>query len=146
VQGGPGGDVFKVKDLPPFALTLVGGSGAANTLDYSAYTGDVVVNLALGTATRVAGGVRNIQNVTGSQGNDILVGDAGANVLRGGTGRNLIIGGAGADQVIGGGGDNILIAGGTRYDTDRNALQTIMAEWLSSDDFNTRVQKLSSNS
>jgi Ca2+-binding RTX toxin-like protein len=39
--------------------------------------------------------VSGIANVTGSQGNDILVGDQSANILRGGTGRNLIIGGGG---------------------------------------------------
>ena len=61
-------------------MTLDG--GGVNTLDYSAYTGDVVVDLPLGTATGFAA-ISNIQNVTGSIGNDILVGDANANVLVG---------------------------------------------------------------
>ena len=37
-------------------------------------------------------------------------------------------------------------AGRTAYDTALTALQTIRAEWLSTDDFNTRVRTLSSNS
>jgi Ca2+-binding RTX toxin-like protein len=77
----------------------------------------------------VSGGIANIQNVTGSQGNDLLVGDANANVLRGGTGRNIIIGGGGPDQIFGGGGDNILIGGTTTYDTNRPALDALFLEW-----------------
>ena len=49
------------------------------------------MDLSLGLASLVrqgaAGGVLNIANVSGSQGNDLLVGDANANVLLGGTGR-----------------------------------------------------------
>src|SRR5262249_45632232 len=44
---------------------VVNGGGGVNTLDYSAYTGDIKVNLLLGTATDTAG-VSGIQNVTGS--------------------------------------------------------------------------------
>jgi Ca2+-binding RTX toxin-like protein len=77
--------------------------------------------------------VLHIQNITGSIGNDLLVGDADPNVLSGGTGRSVIIGGAGADTIVGGGGDNILIGGTTAYDTNLQALQAIMAEWTRAD-------------
>jgi hypothetical protein len=107
----------------------VNGGGGVNALDYSAYVGDIVVDLALGTATAVSGGIANIQNVTGSQGDDLLVGDANANVLLGGTGRNIIIGGAGGDTITGGGGDNILIGGRSAYDTNLTALDALFAEW-----------------
>jgi len=107
----------------------VNGGGGVNALDYSAYVGDIVVDLALGTATGVGGGVAGIANVTGSHGNDLIVGDANPNVLIGGTGRNIIIGGAGGDTITGGGGDNILIGGTTAYDTNLTALDAIFAEW-----------------
>jgi hypothetical protein len=44
-----------------------------------------------------------LHDVTGSVGDDLLVGDANANVLIGGTGRNVIIGGGGGDTIVGGG-------------------------------------------
>ena len=59
------------------------------------YTGDVTVNLRLGNATGFGGGITGIRNVTGSIGNDMLVGDDLANVLIGGSGRNIVIGGGG---------------------------------------------------
>jgi hypothetical protein len=116
-------------------------SGSNNTLDYSAYTGDVRVNLALGTATALAG-INGIQNVTGGQGNNLLVGDVNANVLIGGTGRNIIFGGGGADTLIGGAGDNLLLGGTTAYDMDAGALERIWEEWLLASDFATRVAAL----
>jgi Ca2+-binding RTX toxin-like protein len=87
--------------------------------------------------------LRRQANVTGSVGNDILVGDGSANVLRGGTGRNLLIGGAGADQLIGGGGDNIQIGGSTAYDGNLAALLAIMAEFERTDlNFHQRVHDI----
>jgi hypothetical protein len=143
--GGPGGDVFQVKDLPTFPITIQANAAASNTLDYSAYVGDVTVDLPLGFATGFTG-ISGIESVIGSQGNDILVGDANTLVLRGGTGRNLIIGGAAADRIFGGGGDNILIAGTTAYDTDLTALDAIMTEWAGAGSFSDRVSALSSPS
>jgi hypothetical protein len=142
VLGGSGGNVFHVKSAPPFSLGIDGGSGV-NTLDYSGYVGDVVVDLALGTATGLTAGIRNIRNVTGSIGNDLLIGDGNANVLRGGTGRNILIGGGGGDQLFGGQGDNLLIAGSTGYDASTQGLtglEALMKEWTSSDPFSTRMQ------
>ena len=94
------------------SLTL-DGQGGVNTLDYSAYATDVVVNLALGTATDVAGGVANVANVTGGGGHDILVGAAGKNVLAGGGGRDILIGGVGGDWLDGGADDDLLFDGTT---------------------------------
>src|SRR5262249_37709631 len=102
----PTNDVFRVHDFTGApAITIDAGTGT-NTLDYSAFAGEVTVNLARGTATGLAG-ISNIENVTGGQGNNLLVGDANANVLTGGAGRNILIGGAGLDQLTGGGGDNL---------------------------------------
>jgi hypothetical protein len=130
VNAGSGNTTFQAKTLPATntAITLKGGSGV-NTLDYSNYVGNITVDLPLGVATGFSGGISNIENVTGSQGNDLIVGDANPNVLIGGTGRNIIIGGAGADQITGGGGDNILIGGTTAYDTNLTALDAILSVW-----------------
>jgi Ca2+-binding RTX toxin-like protein len=127
--------------LPGVSLSIDGGGGS-NTLDYSGWTGDIAVNLQQGTATGVDGGISNIRNVTGSIGNDLLVGDANLNVLIGGTGRNIIIGGGGPDQIVGGGGDNLLIGGTTDYDQNASALDLIMEEWLLPSDFGTRMAAL----
>jgi hypothetical protein len=145
--GSPANDTFAFRTGGSLSGKLDGGGGS-NTLDYSAYQGDITVNLPRATAAAIAQGIANIQNVTGSIGNDILVGDANPNVLKGGTGRNLIIGGAGADTITGGGGDNILIGGTTSWDMNPTALQDIMHEFLqtySTDpvtDFNTRVNNI----
>ena len=102
----------------------------------------MTVNLSAGTATGVASGIANIQNVLGSNYNDKLTGDAASNILvgndgndtiNGGGGRNLIIGGRGADTLVGGPDGDLIIAGSTIYDknTDNNlqALDAILAEW-----------------
>jgi Ca2+-binding RTX toxin-like protein len=142
IAAGSGNDTFQFFTGAGISGTLDGGGGI-NTLDYSAYVGDIVVNLPLGTATGVGGGIAHIQNVIGSQGNDLIVGNADANVLQGGTGRNLIIGGAAADAIYGGGGDNLLIGGTTDYDTNLAALNAVMAEWTRTDlGFDQRVNDI----
>ena len=136
--GGGATDVFQFQTGGSLAGTLDGG-GDVNALDYSAYKGDITVDLPLHLASLIhqmaANSVSNIQNVTGSQGNDLLVGDANPNVLIGGTGRNVLIGGAGSDTVNAGpsSDDNILIGGTTAWDTNLAALEAIMAEWTRTD-------------
>src|SRR5262249_25054313 len=85
----------------------------------------------MGAMIRDAGGIANIQNVTGGAGNDMLVGNGG-NVLTGGGGRNVLIAGGAASTLVGGPGDDLLIAGTTAYDTDpqwQAAFTKIMQEW-----------------
>jgi hypothetical protein len=148
--GGSAGNTFQLHSGGSLAGAMNGGGGT-NTLDYSAYRGDVTVDLPLNIATAVANGIVNIQNVTGSQGNDLIIGDAHPNVLRGGTGRNMIIGGGGGDQIYGGGGDNILIGGTTNYtgQPGLTALEAILHEFLQTydasnpvNDFDIRVNNI----
>jgi hypothetical protein len=131
VKGDGGNETFAFKDLPANMQMTLDGNAGTNTLDYSQYVGDVTVDLPKSFATGLTGGIRNIQNVTGSQGNDLIVGDANANVLKGGTGRNILIGGTGADTLDASGAtsDNILIGGTTNFDTDLLALDAILNEW-----------------
>lgn len=102
----------------------------------------IYVNLQNGEATDLRGGITNIQNVTGSPFNDILVGNGG-NVLKGGMGRDLLIAGGGASTLIGGSGDDVLIGGTTAYDQNATALAAILAEWTDPNvDYATRVANL----
>jgi hypothetical protein len=158
--GGAQSDTFKFYNGGSVA-TSIDGKGGTNTLDYSNYVGAVTVDLPLLAASLVNGAVgnfaaspgnsiANIQNVTGSQGTDILVGDNNANVLAVGPtnpGRSLLIGGTGADTLIGGGPDDILAAGTTEgttanYELNLPALNALMAEWTSSDSYKNRVNAI----
>jgi hypothetical protein len=140
--GGSGNNTFAFTTGGALAGSIDGGGGV-NTLDYSAYAGDITVVMPLGQASAVSGGIARIQNVTGSQGNDLIVGDANPHVFIGGTGRNLIIGGAGLDQITGGSGDNILIGGTTIWDANLTALTAIFQEWTNTAlGFDQRVNAL----
>jgi hypothetical protein len=131
LKTGTGDDVFRVHDFNSApAISIDAGGGIHNQLDYSAYTGTVMVVLPLGMATGFAS-VSGIQDVTGGIGNNLLVGDSNPNILIGGTGRNVLIGGAGGDTLDAhlSTGDNILIGGRTDYDSNLAALNAIFAEW-----------------
>jgi hypothetical protein len=135
IRTGAGNDAFRIHDLTNVPALALDAGGGTNRLDYSNYKGTVQVVLPLGVATGFAGGIKNIANVIGSQGNNLLVGDANPNVLIGGTARNVIIGGAGADTLdaSAAASDNILIGGTTDFDTNLAALDAIFAEWTRTD-------------
>jgi hypothetical protein len=145
LTGGTDTDTFIMADGQGITGNLDGGGGT-NTLDESAYSTSVVVNLQTGAATGVGGAIAHIQNVKGGTGGvgafNILVGDGG-NILTGGDGRrNLLIAGVSATTLLGGNGDDILIGGITAYDTDLTALLNIINYWNGPDDYTTRVDKL----
>ncbi len=145
IKTGTAAVVFQVHDFTNAPALSLDGGPASNTLDYSAYMGDVKVNLLLGTATGFAS-ISNIENVTAGIGNSLLVGNANANVLIGGTGRNILIGGAGSDTLDASRSlsDNILIGGTTDYDANLAALNVIFAEWTRTDlEFGSRFGDLS---
>ncbi|HTQ15239.1 MAG TPA: hypothetical protein VMH86_15310 [Rhizomicrobium sp.] len=83
--------------------TLNGGTGNDTAL-YSDATSSVTVNLASGTAVGGAGTdlLTSIENVTGSNFNDVLTGDSGNNTLIGGAGNDVLTGGLGSDTLYGG--------------------------------------------
>ncbi len=135
-----GGAADKTFALQPFVagtpLTILAGGGT-NTLDYSAYSTAVAVNLVTRTATDLAG-FASFQDVTGGAGSNVLVGNGG-NVLTGGSGPNLLIAGATPSTLIGGSGNDILIGGSTDYDTDLQALASLLAAWVQAADYNSAV-------
>ncbi|MBB3044574.1 calcium-binding protein [Nocardioides soli] len=72
------------------------------------------IHLQAGTA-RFAGTkarVRNVENVIGTAGPDVIVGDAGRNTLSGKGGRDRIYGGPGGDLLKGGAGRDLLVGQG----------------------------------
>lgn len=144
LTGGSGADTFKFADGAMVTGALNGGSGTGiNTVDYSAYTTQVYVNLADRSATGVGGVLTNIANATGGKANNVLVGDSGNNLLTGGLGRNVIIGGGGANTLTAGSGQDLLIAGTTSFDMNDAELALIAAEWFRTDrDFATRLADL----
>ena len=88
--------------------TLYGSAGADildggignDTANYSVSTAGVTVNLAAGTGSGgfAAGDTYiDIENITGSTRNDVLIGDVEANELIGGEGRDIMTGNGGAD-------------------------------------------------
>jgi hypothetical protein len=146
IIGTAGNDTYRFPTGASIGGTISGGGGS-DTLDYSGYKGDIQVNLLLGTATGVGGGISGIENVIGSIGNDLIVGDANANTLIGGTGRNVLIGGAGSDTLDASlsSGDNLVIGGTTAYDNNPAALDAIFAEWVRTDlSFRDRYSDLTS--
>jgi hypothetical protein len=144
IVGNAGNETFALKAFPGFQMAI-DGRGGVNTLDYSGHTGDIAVDLRTGDASGLSGGIKNIENVTGSIGNDLIVGDANPNVLVGGTGRNILIGGGGGDTLTGSvNQDNILIGGTTLWDTSLPDLLLIMHEWLRTDlNFDQRMSDIS---
>jgi len=83
------------------------GAGGADTVDYSADTVGVVVNLSSGV---VSGGdaegdvIDNLENATGGAGNDSFTGSNDDNVLVGGAGDDTFVGRGGDDSIDGGAG------------------------------------------
>jgi Ca2+-binding RTX toxin-like protein len=87
--GGPGND------------TLDGGADS-DTVSYGNATGPVAVNLATGLASGADGNdkLAGLENVDGSDFNDLLTGDDGDNTLQGGLGNDTLVGGAGEDSAV----------------------------------------------
>jgi hypothetical protein len=102
LKAGSADDAFVFQTGGGLGGTIDGGGGI-NTLDYSALTSGVTVDLALrvatGVANNAANGIANIRNVIGSKGDDLLRGDANANYLLGVDGNDILIGLDGDDTL-----------------------------------------------
>ncbi len=111
IKGNGGNDVLKGGGG---ADKLFGGTGI-DTADYSDSNVGVQVSLKLGGGSYgTAHGDRlyEIENVSGSNHDDILEGDENANVLYGEAGNDVLKGGGGADTLRGGGGSDQLNSDG----------------------------------
>lgn len=152
-------DIFRFRPLASLSGRIDGGGGF-DTLDFSALTTSVTVNLGLRLATRVfggaAGGVTNILNVFGGSAGDnlrgnhlsnVLVGNGGIDVLNGGTAsqRDILIGGTAGDRLLTDGSGETLYIGGDVAAADRNnvaSMKAILTEWLRATTIDSRVQNL----
>jgi Ca2+-binding RTX toxin-like protein len=118
VIGGAGRDSLLTEEGDGAGDVQDGGSG----FDQSSYrlsllrpgTEAFKVDLAASTATRRDGSEQDtlvsIEDVAGSEGNDILIGTAGSNVLIGRDGNDTLDGGLGADSLDGATGDDLIQA------------------------------------
>ena len=159
LTGSTASDEFIVLPTGSLSGSVNGGTGTGvNSVDYSAWSTNVVVNLSVttaGNATGVSGAMTGIGMVTGGAGNDsltgratlstILIGLGGNDVLIGGSQRDLLIGGTGADILQGAAGDDLLISGTTVHERDRAALLQILAEWTSTRTFAQRTANIWGN-
>ena len=105
--------------------TLNGGDGNDRVIYSGVATGNsIIVALADSPANGLANNdgtgaidiLRNVENVTGSNGNDTISGNSGANALDGGSGNDILSGAGGNDSLLGGAGADAL-NGGTGNDT-----------------------------
>ena len=123
INGGAGNDTLWGE---AGADTFDGGSGIDRVL-YSTSSAGVTADLAAGGTIGDAAGdsFTDVENLYGSQFDDVLTGDAGNNLLVGLNGNDTLNGAAGNDRLIGGDGDdtlngddgNDLLLGGTGVDT-----------------------------
>ncbi|USQ94694.1 calcium-binding protein [Caulobacter sp. RL271] len=113
MMGGAGNDQFSVMNF--VTSRVVDGGDGADTLAFIdnilvSFSNGVVVDLNKTGSQTVASGVAvtitGIENLTGSNAGDTLIGDAGINLLSGGNGDDLLIGGAGNDKLDGGAGSD----------------------------------------
>jgi Ca2+-binding RTX toxin-like protein len=104
LNGGDGADVF----YGGAGADILRGSNGIDTASYFTSSSGVVVNLYFGTASGGEAQGDNlgfdIENLSGSQGNDNLVGNGGINVLQGWNGNDALTGGREADILTGGAG------------------------------------------
>jgi len=110
--------VFSASLYPNIAYTIVD-SGGVDTLDYSGFANNQVINLNPDTFSNVGGSVGNvsiargtiIENAIGGSGNDQLIGNAAGNILLGGGGNDSLFGGDGNDVLDGGAGSDSMYGG-----------------------------------
>lgn len=161
--GTPYDDTFVFGTSGALTGTLDGAAGS-DTVDYSARSAAVNLNMYTGVFTSIAGAVSNIENLIGGSGADTLIGNNSSNTIIGNAGNDIIFGGSGSDDLNGGSGRNIVIGGSgadaitadsnsagdimladeTSYSNgstvNTSALNAIRTEWgLTSSSYATRV-------
>jgi Ca2+-binding RTX toxin-like protein len=100
LNGGTGDDTYVFAS--GFGNDSILDSSGSDTLDFSAFTSALNINLSLtsfnqSTGNSVSWSGSVIENLTGGSGNDTLRGNSSNNLLDGGSGSNTLIGGTGND-------------------------------------------------
>ena len=117
ITGGAGNDVLRGGG----GMDVLNGGAGNDTVDYTLAASGVVARLDSQRATNDGDGssdtFSSIENLIGSNYNDLLIGDNNANVLMGGIGTDILLGFGGDDILMGGsGGGNNQMQGGTGND------------------------------
>lgn len=86
--------------VPSTRLDLRSASIGINHFKPAACSGIIVTNLITGTGT-----------ITGTAGNDLILGSSDADTIDGAGGNDCILGGGGDDQIAGGDGNDICLGG-----------------------------------
>ncbi|MFL6740460.1 MAG: M10 family metallopeptidase C-terminal domain-containing protein, partial [Sphingomicrobium sp.] len=113
-----GNAVYNAAQNPNVAYCIFD-SGGTDTLDYSGFSTNQLINLNPETFSNAGPGVGNvsiargvvIENAVGGTGNDVLIGNAVANLLTGGSGVDDLSGLDGNDVIDGGAGDDRIDGG-----------------------------------
>ncbi len=107
---------YSLKSIEDKLVSCIWDSGGIDTLDFSLYTVNQVINLNEGSFSDI-GGLRSnisiayktiIENAIGGKGDDTIIGNSANNELIGGDGNDTINGGLGNDHLYGGMGNDIL--------------------------------------
>jgi Ca2+-binding RTX toxin-like protein len=105
ISGGAGNDTLNPGLNSGGAVDLLDGGVGSDTASFAGQTASVTATLA-GSADGMASvdgvlvaNLRNIENLQGGSGDDLLTGDDGANEIEGGFGNDVLVGGAGIDTL-----------------------------------------------
>ncbi|MDZ7488266.1 M10 family metallopeptidase C-terminal domain-containing protein [Proteus mirabilis] len=107
---------YSLNNIEDKLVSCIWDSGGIDTLDFSLYTVNQVINLNEGCFSDI-GGLRSnisiayktiIENAIGGKGDDTLIGNPFDNNLIGGDGNDLFYGGAGNDLFYGGSGNDVI--------------------------------------
>ncbi|MBB3122081.1 DUF4214 domain-containing protein [Pseudoduganella violacea] len=113
-----GDDVYSFSAAQP--AMCIWDAGGADTLDFSACTGRVVINLNAGQFSETAPGLNNVsiaygvtvESVIAGSGGSTIYGNAAGNYITGGGGADVVYQGAGNDRIIGGEGTDTVVYNG----------------------------------
>ena len=119
LHGGTGDDFLQGGNIGMFGGGDNDGGPGVDTIGFDGLP--VVVDLTAGTALQLGPRqspelLRSIENVNGTEVDDVITGDARSNLLAGGAGNDTIDARGGDDQLLGSAGDDNL-AGGDNNDT-----------------------------
>jgi Ca2+-binding RTX toxin-like protein len=119
INGDAGDDTIIVTDAD-----AINGGADVDTMDASTYAGPIVIDL-LGGAYTGGGTVLGVENVIGTDFDDVIRGDASVNNIQSGAGNDYIIASAGND-VINGGAQTVSTAANPGDTVSYTAFNTIM--------------------
>jgi serralysin len=105
-NGGDGNDVFLVADPRRDGEDEYDGGNGIDTLDFSAYSRSIQLDLKDGVTRFEDDRIVNIENIIGGSGGDELSGNSKANEITGNSGRDRLDGEGGNDRLFGRGGND----------------------------------------